>query len=153
MQSFDVNGDGVLELVTGWSNGKIDARSANTGDVIFRIKLTAGIAGIVDADYRKTGKADLVVVTTNGEVRGYNSGFAIIAQEPVNVLRELLTKKQSLQQELRQKATTLSSVYMGCELGAGIQSKIDGVRLTIASGPGQYVNKLFSLEQQKVFIN
>lgn len=67
MQSFDVNGDGVSELVTGWSNGKIDARSAVTGDVIFRIKLTAGIAGIVDADYRKTGKADLVVVTTTGE--------------------------------------------------------------------------------------
>lgn len=56
-----------MELVTGWSSGKIDARSCATGDVIFRIQLTAGIAGILEADYRRTGRPDLIVVSVTGE--------------------------------------------------------------------------------------
>jgi len=65
--TFDINGDGTLELITGWSSGKVDARTYNTGEVIFKIQLSSGVAGIVDADYRRTGKPDLVVVSTNGE--------------------------------------------------------------------------------------
>lgn len=38
-----------------------------TGEVIFKIQLPSGVAGIVEADYRRTGKSDLVVVSTNGE--------------------------------------------------------------------------------------
>lgn len=67
MRSFDVNGDGVMELLTGWSSGKVDARSCLTGEVIFRIQLTAGIAGLVEADYRRTGRPDLVIVSVSGE--------------------------------------------------------------------------------------
>lgn len=67
IRSFDVNGDGKLELVTGWSSGKMDARSCVTGDVTFRIQLNAGVAGIVEADYRRTGRPDLVIVSIVGE--------------------------------------------------------------------------------------
>lgn len=65
--TFDINGDGIPELITGWSTGKVDARTYNTGEVIFKIQLSSGVAGIVEADYRRTGKSDLVVVSVNGE--------------------------------------------------------------------------------------
>ena len=67
VNTFDINGDSVLELITGWSSGKVDARTYNTGEVIFKIQLSSGVAGIVEADYRRTGKPDLVVISTNGE--------------------------------------------------------------------------------------
>ena len=56
-----------MELVTGWSSGKVDARSCTTGEVMFRIQLSAGIAGLVEADYRRTGRSDLVIVSVIGE--------------------------------------------------------------------------------------
>lgn len=64
-----MNGDGAPEVITGWNNGKVDARSSNSGEVIFKIQLSAGIAGIVEADYRRIGKSDLVVVSSIGEGR------------------------------------------------------------------------------------
>lgn len=69
--TFDINGDGIPELITGWSTGKVDARTYNTGEVIFKIQLFSGVAGIIEADYRRTGKSDLVVVSVNGEGRKY----------------------------------------------------------------------------------
>lgn len=67
VETFDINGDGVPELITGWSSGKVDARIHNTGEVMFKIQLSSGVAGIVEADYRRTGKPDLVVVSVHGE--------------------------------------------------------------------------------------
>ena len=64
-----MNGDGTPEVITGWNNGKLDARSFNNGEVIFKIQFSAGIAGIVEADYRRIGKSDLVVVSSAGEGR------------------------------------------------------------------------------------
>ncbi len=65
LQAFDVDGDGVDELVTGWSSGKVnrfslfltnedqffyhqvDIRSDRNGEVIFKDSLKSSIAGIV----------------------------------------------------------------------------------------------------------
>ncbi|KAJ9598202.1 hypothetical protein L9F63_011122 [Diploptera punctata] len=107
---FDLNGDGIEELITGWSNGKIDARSSRTGEVMFKDNLNHSIAGIVEGDYRLSGKNDLICCSVEGEVRGYNLshqgnmrsslGAGSVHME-TEAIRDLFTKKQALLLELR----------------------------------------------------
>ena len=47
MHAFDMNEDGVPELVTGWSSGKVDIRSIQTGNVMYKDSFSSHIAGIV----------------------------------------------------------------------------------------------------------
>lgn len=47
LHSFDLNNDGVPELITGWSSGKMDVRSLETGNVIFKDTFSSHVAGIV----------------------------------------------------------------------------------------------------------
>ncbi|XP_012280111.1 Bardet-Biedl syndrome 2 protein homolog [Orussus abietinus] len=136
IRGFDVNGDGIAELVTGWSSGKVDARTAKTGDVIFRIQLNAGIAGVIDADYRRTGRSDLVILSATGELRGYASGSAVDTLEAGEIKRDLMLKKQALQLELQQRA---SITYQDSRLIIDISSSRGAVRLNFASGPGLLV--------------
>ncbi|PNF42358.1 Bardet-Biedl syndrome 2 protein-like protein [Cryptotermes secundus] len=107
---YDLNGDGVEELITGWSNGKIDARNSRTGEVIFKDNLNHSIAGIVEGDYRLSGKSDLICCSVEGEVRGYNLLRQVNVQSHMSggtanveteVIRDLFTKKQALLLELR----------------------------------------------------
>ncbi|EZA50631.1 hypothetical protein DMN91_003536 [Ooceraea biroi] len=138
--TFDINGDGVPELVTGYSSGKLDARTFSTGEVMFKIQLLSGVAGIVEADYRRTGKPDLVIVSTNGEVRGYSAGSAMQTPEPGEMIRDLLAKKQALQMELRQRAATGSSMYYGSRLAVSLMTNRSAARIAFAAGPGLLVH-------------
>lgn len=134
---------------------------------MFKIQLPSGVAGIVEADYRRIGKPDLVIVSTNGEginselvfpikqlrhllryshftltlfvVRGYSSGSAMQTPEPGEIIRELLAKKQVLQMELRQRAATGSSMYYGSRLAISLLTKADAARVALAAGPGLLV--------------
>jgi len=171
--TFDINGDGVPELVTGYSSGKLDARTYSTGEVIFKILLSSGVAGLVEADYRRTGKSDLVVVSTNGEgakrtiilitklsaitplpgilirvafhaVRGYSAGSAMQTPEPGEVIRELLARKQALQMELRQRAATSTSMYYGSRLAVSLMTNRRAARVAFAAGPGLLVTRNIS---------
>ncbi|XP_050424888.1 Bardet-Biedl syndrome 2 protein homolog isoform X2 [Adelges cooleyi] len=101
LEKYDLDGDGKEELITGWSNGKVDARNCRTGEVVFRDVLSSGIAGVVLGDYRRAGKCQLIVVSATGEVRGYDStSLKVESGVQSNVVHDLLQKRQILMTEL-----------------------------------------------------
>ncbi|CAL8292923.1 unnamed protein product [Boreogadus saida] len=107
IHAFDLNGDGVVELITGWSNGKIDARSDRTGDVIFKDNFSSSVAGVVEGDYRMDGQVQLICTSTEGEVRGYLpaskelKGNLMESSVEQDLVRELSQRRQNLLLELR----------------------------------------------------
>lgn len=107
IHAFDLNDDGVVELITGWSNGKIDARSDRTGEVIFKDNFSSSVAGVVEGDYRMDGQIQLICTSVEGEVRGYlpaskeMKGNLMDASVEQDLIRELSQRKQNLILELR----------------------------------------------------
>uniref|UniRef100_A0A8C9HJK1 Bardet-Biedl syndrome 2 protein homolog n=1 Tax=Piliocolobus tephrosceles TaxID=591936 RepID=A0A8C9HJK1_9PRIM len=107
IHAFDLNSDGVNELITGWSNGKVDARSDRTGDVIFKDNFSSAIASVVEGDYRMDGHIQLICCSVDGEIRGYLPGTAEMKGNLMDTsieqdrIRELSQKKQNLLLELR----------------------------------------------------
>ncbi|XP_004913585.1 Bardet-Biedl syndrome 2 protein isoform X2 [Xenopus tropicalis] len=107
IHAFDLNSDGVCELITGWSNGKIDARSDRTGEVIFKDNFCSSVAGVVEGDYRMDGKTQLICCSIDGEVRGYlptsqeAAGSLMDTSVEQELVRELSQKKQNLLLELK----------------------------------------------------
>uniref|UniRef100_A0A8C9X934 BBSome complex member BBS2 n=1 Tax=Sander lucioperca TaxID=283035 RepID=A0A8C9X934_SANLU len=107
IHAFDLNADGVVELITGWSNGKIDARSDRTGEVIFKDNFSSSVAGVVEGDYRLDGQTQLICTSIEGEVRGYLpaskdlKGNLMDSSAEQDLIRELSQRRQNLLLELR----------------------------------------------------
>ncbi|KAM7396186.1 hypothetical protein PAMP_019245 [Pampus punctatissimus] len=107
IHAFDLNADGVVELITGWSNGKIDARSDRTGEVIFKDNFSSSVAGVVEGDYRLDGQKQLICTSIEGEVRGYLpaskelKGNLMDSSAEQDLIRELSHHRQNLLLELR----------------------------------------------------
>uniref|UniRef100_A0A673V1V5 BBSome complex member BBS2 n=1 Tax=Suricata suricatta TaxID=37032 RepID=A0A673V1V5_SURSU len=107
IHAFDLNSDGVCELITGWSNGKVDARHDRTGEVIFKDNFSCAVAGVLEGDYRMDGRTQLICCSVDGEIRGYLPGTAEMTGNLMDtsveqdLIRELSQKKQNLLLELR----------------------------------------------------
>lgn len=112
LRSFDLNGDGALELLTGWSSGKVDARLCSNGQVIFKVMMNAPIAGLVEADYRRIGRSDLVIVTVTGE------GTSVSYMCNIYDLRERFRKQKRL----------LLFLFCSQRIRRGIGNRISGAR-------------------------
>ena len=104
---FDLDNDGVPELIAGWENGKVEARNEKTGDILSKDYFQAPIASALHADYRLDGRETLMCVTTEGEVRGWlpsssetGQQHVIAGKEAGDAYRDLMAKKQELSLEL-----------------------------------------------------
>ncbi|KAH0619482.1 hypothetical protein JD844_000139 [Phrynosoma platyrhinos] len=122
IHAFDINSDGVSELITGWSSGKIDARSDRTGEVIFKDNFASSVAGIVQGDYRMDGNTQLICCSVDGEVRGYLPGSQEMKGKLMDtsvdqdLIRELSQKKQNLLLELRNYEENAKQVELNTQV-------------------------------------
>eukprot|EP00405_Crypthecodinium_cohnii_P023237 CAMPEP_0206474582 /NCGR_PEP_ID=MMETSP0324_2-20121206/33568_1 /ASSEMBLY_ACC=CAM_ASM_000836 /TAXON_ID=2866 /ORGANISM="Crypthecodinium cohnii, Strain Seligo" /LENGTH=719 /DNA_ID=CAMNT_0053949773 /DNA_START=137 /DNA_END=2293 /DNA_ORIENTATION=+ len=108
---FDMDHDGVPEIVSGWENGKIEVRKSDKGAVLSKDHLGTPIASMAHGDYRLDGRSCVMCVTTEGDVRGWLPSQGSAGDAPANpkaaleakdseAFRELVAQKNSLQQEL-----------------------------------------------------
>lgn len=100
---------GLPHLISGWTSGRIEARSATSGEVVARDGLGSGVAALLRGQLRETDGPDLelVAVSTDGELRGYtpqheelvaDAGRDVSVQQ--RMLIDLAQKKQQLVYEL-----------------------------------------------------
>jgi Bardet-Biedl syndrome 2 protein len=137
VESFDIDGDGVNEVCSGWSNGKFEVRRDRDGSVVFKDRLESGVAGLVVGDYRLDGSEQIVVCSQSGEVRGYlpfegQVGTSILKEKEEDVaVNELLTEKQNLLMQLRGIEGNVKQLKSGEPLGAGVIDPNTKVHLEI----------------------
>mmetsp|Transcript_21661 Transcript_21661/g.44275 ORF Transcript_21661/g.44275 Transcript_21661/m.44275 type:complete len:703 (+) Transcript_21661:114-2222(+) len=108
---FDLDGDGMPEVISGWGNGKLEVRSDTTGELIYKDHMSSAVSAILTADYRADGHVELIVCADDGEVKAYlpvgeeltNTGGGLTdGNIEEDALRELYQRKQELEFELRQ---------------------------------------------------
>ncbi|KAK7500508.1 hypothetical protein BaRGS_00008415 [Batillaria attramentaria] len=145
IHGYDLDSDGVEELITGWSNGKIDARSDRTGEVIFKDNFSQAVAGIVQGDYRMDAGStveQLICVSVDGEVRGYNpappglAGNLMDTNLEQDTIRELSQRKQNLMLELKnyeENAKANTQLQTTLSVNPGDNSKPPHVELYIST--------------------
>jgi len=121
LAQFDLNGDGVPELIAGWSSGRMEVRLDSTGFLVYKDKLASPFAKLMTADYRMDGRAQIVAVGVDGEVRGYSPPEA----EQVDVQLDNSVQEAQLQ-ALYEKKNELMTELRGLEKNAGLLAAAGG---------------------------
>jgi Bardet-Biedl syndrome 2 protein len=130
---FDLDSDGIPELIAGWENGKVEVRNQNSGEVMFKDYFQAPIASLVSADYRLDGRTTLMCLTTEGDVRGWlpsatggdqsGSNHATEGKEGA-AYRDLTEKKRELTKELNSFQEQLKQFKTGGQTGKDSQQGV-----------------------------
>lgn len=105
---FDLDNDGIPELICGWENGKVEVRNEKSGEVMHKDHFQAPIAALLHSDYRLDGRDTLMCTTTEGDVRGWlpsSGGTDESTRERGDAkeneaYRDMLAKKRELTLEL-----------------------------------------------------
>lgn len=71
VQAYDLDMDGVPEIISGWDNGSFNVRREENGEIVFRQNMDAPVAAILCADYRMDGKEEVMICSEAGEIRAY----------------------------------------------------------------------------------
>lgn len=130
---FDLDSDGIPELIAGWENGKVEVRNQTSGEVMCKDYFQAPIASLVSADYRLDGRITLMCLTTEGDVRGWlpsATGGDASGSTPAGdskegeAFRDLIEKKRQLTQELSSYQEQLKQFKSGAQLGKDSQQGV-----------------------------
>ena len=106
LSSFDLDGDGVPELIAGWSNGKFEVRAEDSGDLIYSDKFTSAVAAMCLSDYRMDGREEIIIVTEAGDVKGY-----LPAEKDLLSDQDLLNDEKTLLELSARKSVFLFSLF------------------------------------------
>mmetsp|Transcript_123238 Transcript_123238/g.299352 ORF Transcript_123238/g.299352 Transcript_123238/m.299352 type:complete len:716 (+) Transcript_123238:125-2272(+) len=143
---FDLDNDGVPELIAGWENGKVEVRNERTGEVLCKDYFQAPVAALLHADYRLDGRSTLMCLTTEGDVRGWLPSSAGAEQggptpaeaKESEAYRELLGKKQELSQELNSYLEQLKQFKStGRDAGQGVIPTDTKLNVSLRSNKAQ----------------
>eukprot|EP00931_Biecheleriopsis_adriatica_P103076 TRINITY_DN77962_c0_g1_i1.p1 TRINITY_DN77962_c0_g1~~TRINITY_DN77962_c0_g1_i1.p1 ORF type:complete len:719 (+),score=177.27 TRINITY_DN77962_c0_g1_i1:174-2330(+) len=148
---FDLDNDGVPELIAGWENGKVEVRNEKTGEVMCKDYFQAPIAALTHADYRLDGRSTLMCLTTEGDVRGWlpssagaehgglGGGGTSAAEAKENERwHELTSQKTRLTQELASFQEQLKSYKSGGkESGQGVIPTDTKLNISLKSNKAQ----------------
>lgn len=137
--SYDINADGVPEIISTWSNQTLNIRNTLNGETIYKTAVPNNetVAAIVCSDYRKDGKEELMLCCSNGDIIAYlpaefdmvsmgggreddthigsDSGVNTSAAnlQDQKTLESLQAKKQELANELKLIEKSLKNVKTG----------------------------------------
>lgn len=140
--AYDLNCDGIPEVISGWSNGLLNIRNIDNGETLYKQIMPSQIASLVKGDYRLDGKEELIVCSVNGTIAGYlpvdfetipvsnlsNTGSNGNSQGPISggqlsndqkMLDEMQAKKVELSNELRQIEKNMKTLKSGDSLPPG----------------------------------
>lgn len=146
---FDLDNDGIPELIAGWENGKVEVRNEKTGEVLCKDYFQAPVAALVHADYRLDGRSTLMCLTTEGDVRGWLPSSAGAEQggsgsapgpeaKESEAYRDLLNKKQELTQELNSYLEQLKQFKSaGKDAGQGVIPTDTKLNISLKSNRAQ----------------
>ena len=143
LASYDIDGDGQEEVISGWSNGKVEARNARMGEVVFRDIFPDSMSALIRADYRNDGREEIVCCSTSGEVRGYLAAEPEMAGKLLETegadeeqLASLHQRRQELMYELNSYESNMKSAQVAYETSLSMNSepKKEGVLSAITGG-------------------
>ncbi|KAF0683990.1 Aste57867_24071 [Aphanomyces stellatus] len=129
--SFDINGDGELEIIIGWNNGKLEARSISNGAAIYRDHFSTSVASVLTADYRMRGTPEVICCAGDGEIRGYSfeAAPADARQDTSSLLADEISAEEKEVQALIKSKAHLTNQLKAFENASAKTTKGSNVRV------------------------